>query len=95
MDKLSDMTMEQPIEQLAQQADIIMANLHFVRADWFYAFIPLVLFLLLSYWKKQDDKNWLPVIDKALLPFVLTKLSLIHISEPTRRACRSRMPSSA
>ena len=75
MDKLSDMTMEQPIEQLAQQADIIMANLHFVRADWFYAFIPLVLFLLLSYLKKQDDKNWLPVIDKALLPFVLTKSS--------------------
>jgi len=75
MDKLSDMTMEQPIEQLGQQADIIMANLHFVRADWFYAFIPLVLFLLLSYWKKQDDKNWLTVIDKALLPFVLTKSS--------------------
>ena len=79
MDKLSDMTIEQqieqPLEQLGQQADIIMANLHFVRADWFYVFIPLVLFLLLSYWKKQDDKNWLPVIDKALLPFVLTKSS--------------------
>lgn len=75
MDMLSDMTMEQPIEQLGQQADIIMANLHFIRADWFYAFIPLILFLLLSYWKKQDDKNWLPVIDKALLPFVLTKSS--------------------
>ena len=25
----------------------------------------------------------------------LSDLSLIHISEPTRRACRSRMPSSA
>ena len=25
----------------------------------------------------------------------LLNLSLIHISEPTRRACRSRMPSSA
>jgi Ca-activated chloride channel family protein len=71
IDKLNDMT----IEQLLQQADIIMANLHFVRADWFYAFIPLALFLLLSYWKKQDDKNWLPVIDEALLPFVLTKSS--------------------
>ena len=71
MDMLSDMTMEQILER----ADIIMANLHFVRADWFYAFIPLILFLLLSYWKKQDDKNWLPIIDKALLPFVLTKSS--------------------
>ena len=27
--------------------------------------------------------------------FKYHRLSLIHISEPTRRACRSRMPSSA
>ena len=46
MDKLSDITME----QFLQQADIIMASLHFIRADWFYAFIPLALFLLFSYW---------------------------------------------
>ena len=26
---------------------------------------------------------------------MISELSLIHISEPTRRACRSRMPSSA
>ena len=30
-----------------------------------------------------------------LFPYDFISLSLIHISEPTRRACRSRMPSSA
>ena len=33
--------------------------------------------------------------DGAARRFAPQKLSLIHISEPTRRACRSRMPSSA
>ena len=35
------------------------------------------------------------VIIDAAKGYVVTNLSLIHISEPTRRACRSRMPSSA
>ena len=30
-----------------------------------------------------------------IVNFLFLVLSLIHISEPTRRACRSRMPSSA
>lgn len=49
----------------------IFNNLHFIRADWFYAFIPLILFLLFSYNKISTNKNWHTVIDEQLLPFVL------------------------
>lgn len=50
----------------------IINNLHFVRADWFYAFIPLLLYLFLFTTKTQSNKNWHSVIDEKLLPFVLT-----------------------
>jgi len=55
------------------EALIILNNLHFVRADWFYAFIPLFLFLLLAYKKTASNKNWRGVIDPQLLPFVLSE----------------------
>ena len=58
-----------------EKANFILENLHFVRADWFYAFIPLVLFLLFSYSKSSSNKNWHQVIDKQLQPFVLTDSS--------------------
>ena len=48
-------------------------NLHFIRADWFYAFIPLMLYLILSYNKTSSNKNWHSIIDHNLLPYVLTK----------------------
>ena len=50
----------------------IFNNLHFIRVDWFYAFIPLILFLLFSYNKISTKKNWHRVIDEQLLPFVLS-----------------------
>jgi len=50
-------------------------NLHFLRADWFYAFIPLALYLVFSYNKTQSRKNWQSVIDPKLQPYVLRKSS--------------------
>lgn len=50
---------------------IILNNLHFIRVEWFYAFIPLILFLFFSYSKVSTNKNWHRVIDQQLLPFVL------------------------
>lgn len=51
---------------------LILDNLHFIRADWFYAFIPLFIYLLLAYRKTGDTKSWSSVIDPRLLPFVLS-----------------------
>ena len=60
------------VQQAIDEALIIQSNLHFIRADWFYAFIPLFLFLYFSYKTRLNNKNWLGVIDQQLLPFVLS-----------------------
>lgn len=65
--------MNTPFAVLQSEAMQVLNNLHFIRADWFYAFIPLILFLLLMRKRTQSDKNWHAVIDQKLLPFVLTK----------------------
>jgi Ca-activated chloride channel homolog len=62
-----------PYNVFADEFSLILHNLHFIRADWFYAFIPLLLYLLLYSLRKYDARNWQPVIDDKLLPFVLTK----------------------
>jgi Ca-activated chloride channel homolog len=60
---------------MMNHAVFILNNLHFIRADWFYAFIPLLLFLLLSLKRTGDSKNWRSVVDTKLLPFVLSTSS--------------------
>jgi len=65
--------MNETMNTFFNEAMIILHDLHFVRADWFYAFIPLILFLLLSYAKNSDNKNWRGVVDPQLQPFVLSK----------------------
>ncbi len=65
--------MNEAMNTIIDEIPIILHSLHFLRADWFYAFIPLLLFLLLSYKKNSNNKNWFGVIDPQLLPFVLTK----------------------
>jgi len=65
--------MNETMNTIINEALVILNNLHFIRADWFYAFIPLLLFLLLSYKKTSNNRNWLGVIDPQLLPFVLNK----------------------
>lgn len=61
------------MQEIMSEILIIQNNLHFIRGDWFYAFIPLFLFLYLSYRITLNNKNWLGVIDPQLLPFVLSK----------------------
>ena len=63
------------INILLDESMIILNSLHFIRADWFYAFFPLLLFLFFSSNKVQSNRNWFAVIDKQLLPFVLTSES--------------------
>ncbi len=65
--------MNDTVNTIFNEALIILNQLHFIRADWFYAFIPLLLFLLLSYKKTTNNRNWLRVIDPQLMPFVLSK----------------------
>ncbi len=61
------------MQQVISEVMIIQNNLHFIRADWFYAFIPLALFLYLSYKTRLNNKNWRGIIDQQLVPFVLSK----------------------
>ncbi len=63
------------INILLDESLIILNSLHFIRADWFYAFIPLILFLFFASNKVQSNRNWFAVIDRQLLPFVLTSES--------------------
>lgn len=63
--------MNETMNTFFNEAMIILRELHFIRADWFYAFIPLILFLLLAYNKRSDNKNWRGVVDPQLQPFVL------------------------
>jgi len=60
------------MNEIINNSRIILEQLHFIRADWFYAFIPLLLFLLLASRKKPGNKNWSTVIDAQLMPFVLS-----------------------
>lgn len=63
------------MQQIQAEILLILQHLHFVRADWFYAFIPLLLYLLLSLKKTGSSKNWQSVVDASLFPFVLSQKS--------------------
>jgi Ca-activated chloride channel family protein len=65
--------MNETINTLINETVSVLNNLHFIRADWFYAFIPLFLYLFFSYNKTGNDKNWTSIIDPQLLSFVLRK----------------------
>jgi len=60
------------INEMMNEFLLILNNLHFIRADWFYAFIPLFLYLFFSFKTKGDSKNWRAIIDPKLFPFVLS-----------------------
>ncbi len=49
----------------------IVQNFRFIRADWLWAFIPLILGVW--YWqnRKAYSKNWQSVCDTSLLPYIL------------------------
>lgn len=65
--------MNENLNILIDESLLVLNSLHFIRADWFYAFIPLILYLFFANNKTQSNRNWFSVIDKQLLPFVLTK----------------------
>ena len=65
--------MNETIDSILTELPIALNTLHFIRADWFYAFIPLILFLVWSLKTTLDEKNWQSVIDPQLMPFVLSK----------------------
>ncbi len=48
-----------------------LATLHFLRPEWFYAFIPLVLLAILLLRRKLFSRNWSSIIDPKLMPHVL------------------------
>ena len=64
--------MNETLNALLGETSVIMHSLHFIRADWFYAFIPLLLYFLLCYKRTLDNRNWLSVVDTQLMPFVLS-----------------------
>ena len=50
-----------------------LGQLQFLRPEWFYAFIPLLLFVLLMLRRHKSSMSWKAVIDAQLLPHVLTQ----------------------
>jgi len=48
-----------------------LAALHFLRPEWFYAFIPLALLAILLLRRKLFSRNWSSIIDPKLMPHVL------------------------
>lgn len=48
-------------------------QLHFVRPDWFYAFIPLAIFIVLMFRRHGTSMGWKSVCDAQLLPHILTQ----------------------
>lgn len=61
------------LQEMSNEALPILNSLHFIRSEWFYAFIPLLVFLFFSYRTRLDNRNWLNIIDRQLLPYVLSK----------------------
>lgn len=59
--------------QIVNQAMLIQSSLHFIRSDWFYAFIPLFIFLYLAYRTRSNNKIWSGIVDPQLMPYVLNK----------------------
>ena len=73
MNEIIDTFQNMTYDEIVSQTEIILNTLHFIRADWFYAFIPLIIFLIFSSKKSLAIKSWRSTIDAQLLPFVLTK----------------------
>jgi Ca-activated chloride channel family protein len=50
----------------------ISQQLHFLRPEAFYAFVPLLLFVVLYLTSKATSRSWKAVCDDKLLPYILT-----------------------
>ncbi len=56
--------------------------LHFIRPAWFFAFIPLLLLILLQFRNQKLSRSWQSVIDPRLLPHLL-------VEQTSRQSSRS------
>ncbi len=56
----------------------VIHKLQFVRPEWFYAFIPLTLYIVYALRRKRRSRSWRHACDPALLPHVLSDTRLRH-----------------
>ena len=51
-----------------------LAQFHFIRPLWLFAFIPLVVLIWMMITRKLGSRSWETVCDAALLPFILIRM---------------------
>ncbi len=51
----------------------ILQQIHFLRTDWFFVFIPLFIYIFFYFTKTSNSKNWQSIVDPQLQNFVLEK----------------------
>ena len=54
----------------------ILQTLHFLRPEWFFAFVPLFLFIVYAVRHKRTSRSWQSACDPALLPHILSDATL-------------------
>ena len=59
--------------------EVLNVSIHFLRPDWFYAFIPLTLLLYFAFNHSINSISWKKICDAKLLPHIL-------ISKATKRS---------
>ena len=56
--------------------DLFISQLHFIRPEWFFAFIPLLLITLVLLRVNKQGRSWTNIIDPKLLPHLLVGQSV-------------------
>jgi Ca-activated chloride channel family protein len=64
---------EQVFELARSEAAAMLHGLHFLRPEWFYALIPLLIYLVYLLNRPVEQGPWKTVVDNRLAPFVLTR----------------------
>ncbi len=52
---------------------IDLSLFHFLRPQWFFALIPLLLLIWLMFFRKTGDRSWEAICDEKLLPHILIR----------------------
>ncbi|MFV0589954.1 MAG: vWA domain-containing protein [Draconibacterium sp.] len=60
-------------EYIKDIANFNAAQFHFLRPEWFWAFTPVAVIIVLIIFTAREDKKWKKVIAPALQPFMFTK----------------------
>ena len=56
--------------------ELFFSQLHFIRPEWFFGFIPLILITLVLLRVNKQGKSWTNIIDPKLLPHLLVGQSI-------------------